>query len=119
MVVGTTVKREELHIKYRSPQQVPKHLPKASSPDCFYVTCFYKVFPYVWQNLKHAFFRCKDLIYFIFVAHEQEHQFGYPYQLGHQEAADHPQDAMLTHIAVRAQCWTHRAHPKPNPDPRI
>ena len=53
MVVGTTVKRGDLHIKYRSPQQ--------------------------------------------------EHQFGYPYQLGHQETADHPQDAMLTHISVRVQ----------------
>jgi len=36
-----------------------------------------------------------------FCAVIQEHQFGYPYQLGHQETADHPQDAMLTHIAVR------------------
>ena len=50
IVVGTTVKRGDLHIKYRSPQQ--------------------------------------------------EHQFGYPYQLGHMETADHPQDAMLTHISV-------------------
>jgi protein phosphatase PTC7 len=52
VVVGTTVKRGDLHIKYRSPQQ--------------------------------------------------EHGFGFPYQLGHQESADHPQDAMLTHISVSA-----------------
>ena len=69
MVVGTTVKRGDLHIKYRSPQQ--------------------------------------------------EHQFGYPYQLGHQETADHPQDAMLTHISVRP--WLlHLEGPKfPNFSPYI
>lgn len=31
---------------------------------------------------------------------QQEHQFGCPYQLGHHQAADPPEDAMLTAVPV-------------------
>ena len=38
---------------------------------------------------------------------QQEHSFGYPYQLGHQDTADHPHAAMLTNIPVRCPtCFT-------------
>lgn len=31
---------------------------------------------------------------------QQEHSFGFPYQLGHLDSADRPHDAMLTNIPV-------------------
>ena len=32
---------------------------------------------------------------------QQEHSFGYPYQLGHHGSADRPEDAMLITLPVR------------------
>ena len=37
---------------------------------------------------------------------QQEHSFGCPYQLGHYEGADAPEDAMLMTLPVRAALFT-------------
>ncbi len=37
---------------------------------------------------------------------QQEHSFGCPYQLGHYEGADSPEDAMLMTLPVRCRLWT-------------
>ena len=45
---------------------------------------------------------------------QQEHQFGCPYQLGHHQAADPPEDAMLTALPVSLS-----VHPAPQFSPSI
>jgi protein phosphatase PTC7 len=41
---------------------------------------------------------------------QQEHSFGCPYQLGHYEGADAPEDAMLMTLPVRVLLPLHRGH---------